>query len=226
MQNLPRVQWSPLVLSLEVAIVATSLAAAIGTALGAALARRGVPARDGLEALVTAPLVLPPTVLGYYVLVAIGRESALGRAFEALTGGTIVFSKTGCVVAAFVGALPYVVRSSRVALAGVDPSLVRAARTLGASPSRAFFTIELPLARSGIAAGIALAFARSLGDFGVTLMVAGNIPGETRTASLAIYDAIQAGRSGEAAGMILVLSAIAIAALYLVNKLVGGARAV
>jgi molybdate transport system permease protein len=167
-------------------------------------------------------MVLPPTVLGYYLLVALGRTSALGRLFEALTGGTIVFTRTGAVVAATVGALPIVVKSGRAALEAVDPTLLAAARTLGAGPARAFFTIALPLAARGVVAALMLAFARSLGDFGVTLMVAGDIPGQTQTASLAIYDAIQAGRDAEALGLALVLSAIALGVLYGVNKL--GAR--
>jgi molybdate transport system permease protein len=125
-------------------------------------------------------------------------------------------------VAATVGALPLVVKTGRAALEGVDPTLVRAARTLGATSSRAFFTVQLPLAARGLAAALMLAFARSLGDFGITLMVAGDIPGETQTASLAIYDAIQEHRDAAALGMVLTLTAVAIAILYGVNKLTGG----
>jgi molybdate transport system permease protein len=164
-------------------------------------------------------MVLPPTVLGYYVLVAIGRRSALGHAWESLVGAPLVFTAAGAVVAAAVGSLPIVVKSSRAALEAVDPTLVAAARTLGASVPRAFFTVRLPLALPGISAGVMLAFARALGDFGVTLMVAGDIPGQTQTAALAIYDAIQAGREAQAAGMIAVLSGIAVATLYVVNRL-------
>ena len=162
---------------------------------------------------------MPPTVLGYYVLVSLGRRSAIGGAFESLTGATIVFTQTGAVVAATIGALPVVVKSARAALEAVDPVLVLAARTLGASPLRAFLTVQLPLATGGIVAGLMLGFARSLGDFGVTLMVAGDIPGETQTASLAIYDAIQANREGEALGMVSVLTGVAVALLYGINKL-------
>jgi molybdate transport system permease protein len=158
-------------------------------------------------------------VLGYYLLVALGRSSAVGRAFEALTGSSIVFTRAGAVVAAAVGALPIVVKSSRAALEEVDPVYVQAARTLGAGAVRAFFTVRLPLAARGILAAVCLAFARSLGDFGVTLMVAGDIPGETQTASLAIYDAIQARDEGGALQMVLILSAIAVGILYAVNLL-------
>jgi molybdate transport system permease protein len=159
------------------------------------------------------------------LLVAIGRRSFLGHAVEALTGSPIVFTRAGAVCAAFVGALPLVVRFGRTALEAVDTTLVHAARTLGASPMRAFFTIRLPLAGRGIVAALMLAFARSLGDFGVTLMVAGDIPGETQTASLAIYDAIQAHQEEEALGMVLVLSAVAIGLLYVINRMTRRRRA-
>jgi molybdate transport system permease protein len=212
---------SPLALSLEVAMVATALAAILGIAVATALANLRFPGRDFVDGVFTAPIVFPPTVLGYYLLVALGRRSAIGHAFEAVFGESIVFTRTGAVVAATVGALPLVVKSARAALEAVDGSLVRAARTLGAGPTRAFFAVQLPLASRGVAAALMLAFARSLGDFGVTLMVAGDIPGETQTASLAIYDAIQDHREGAAAGMVATLTAIAIAVVYAVGKLSG-----
>lgn len=212
-------EWFPLALSFQIAAAATAIAAVIGVAFAALLANVRFPGRDWLDVLLTAPMVLPPTVLGYYLLVAIGRKSAIGSAFESIFGSPIVFTRTGAVVAATVGALPLVVKFGRAALEEVDVTLIRAARTLGASPWRAFFTIQLPLATRGIVAALMLAFAKSLGDFGVTLMVAGDIPGETQTASLAIYDAIQAQNDNEALGMVCVLSAIAIVILYVVNKL-------
>ena len=211
--------WQPLLLSFQVATLATLLAGTVGTALGAALALGRWRGRDVLDVLVTSPLIVPPTVLGYYVLVLLGRRSPLGQAFEALTGSPIVFTRTGAVVAATIGALPFVVKAARSAIEAVDPALARAARTLGATRLRAFATIVLPLARPGVAAGLMLGFARALGDFGVTLMVAGNIPDETRTAALAIYDAVAANRESEAAGMMAVLSALAIVVLYTANKL-------
>lgn len=212
---------SPLALSLQVALLATSLAGVVGIALATLLARRAFPGRELLDVLITAPMVMPPTVLGYYLLVVVGRRSFIGKTFESLTGESIVFTVTGAVVAAFVGALPLVVKSARASLEGVDETLLFAARTLGAGPLRAFFTVHLPLAARGIVAGVMLGFARSLGDFGVTLMIAGDIPGETQTASLAIYDAIQARRESEALGMIAILTGAAIAILYVVNKLSG-----
>jgi molybdate transport system permease protein len=213
------VTWAPLVLSFQIAIIATVIATVLGIAIGVGLANPRVWGRNLLDAILTAPMVMPPTVLGYYLLVALGRHSVIGRAYESLFGSSIVFTRTGAVVAAVVGALPLIVKSSRAALEGVNPTLLRAARTLGAGPWRAFFTVHLPLAAPGIVAGVVLGFARSLGDFGVTLMIAGDVPGETQTASLAIYDAIQANREGEAIGMIVVLTSLVIAALFLFNKL-------
>lgn len=211
--------WAPLSLSFQVAIVATFLATVVGIALGLLLSSKRTWGRDLIDAITTAPMVMPPTVLGYYVLVSLGRNSAIGRAYESLTGSSIVFTRTGAIIAAAIGSLPLVVKSARAALEGVDPTLIKAARTLGASPARAFLTVHLPLASRGLYAGVMLAFARSLGDFGVTLMVAGDIPGETQTAALAIYDAIQSHRENEAAGMVAILTSITIGALYLVNKL-------
>jgi molybdate transport system permease protein len=211
--------WQPLLLSFEVAAVATVVATLSGVAIAVALASRRTPGRDLIDAVTTAPMVLPPTVLGYYVLVALGRNSVIGRAFEAVTGSSIVFTRTGAVVAAAIGSVPLVIKSARAALEDVDPTLIQAARTLRAGPLRAFLTIHLPLAAGGLASGVMLAFARALGDFGVTLMVAGDIPGETQTAALAIYDAIQAHRETEALGMVLLLTSIAVVALYAVNKL-------
>jgi molybdate transport system permease protein len=209
----------PLALSLQIATVATLLAAAVGVGLATLLANVRFPGRDLVDVVVTAPIVLPPTVLGYYLLVSVGRRSFIGHAFEAIFGSPIVFTRTGAVLAATVGALPLVVKSGRAALEGVDVTLIRAARTLGAGAGRAFLTVQLPLAARGILAALMLAFARSLGDFGITLMVAGDIPGETQTASLAIYDAIQEHRDQAALVMVVALTTIAVAILYTVNKL-------
>ncbi len=197
------------------------MAAVLGIVVAAVLANVPFPGRDLVDVLVTAPIVLPPTVLGYYVLVAIGRRSGIGHAFEGIFGAPIVFTRAGAVVAATVGGLPLVAKSGRAALEAVDPTFVRAARSLGAGPVRAFVTVQLPLARRGVLAAVMLAFARSLGDFGITLMVAGDIPGETQTASLALYDAIQEHRDAAAMGLALSLTAVGIAVLYAANKLAG-----
>ncbi|WP_394820628.1 molybdate ABC transporter permease subunit [Pendulispora albinea] len=210
---------SPLALSLFVATVSTLVAAVAGLAIAALLATRRFPGRALLDVIITLPMVMPPTVLGYYLLVLLGRKSAIGHVYETLTGSSIVFTRTGAVCAAAVGALPIVVKSGRAALEEIDPRLIFAARTLGASPWRAFFTVRLPLAARGIIAASMLAFARALGDFGVTLMVAGNIPGETQTASLAIFDAILAQRDDDAFALVVVLTLVATAVLYSVNKL-------
>jgi molybdate transport system permease protein len=211
--------WAPLLLSLRVAAIATVIAIVVGVGLGALLAWKRTPARDLIDAILTAPMVLPPTVLGYYLLTAIGKHSAIGRAWHSVFGSDIVFSVTGCVVASTVEALPMVIKSARTALAGVDPTLVAAARTLGAGPVRAFFTVGLPLAMPGIVAGATLGFARALGDFGVTLMIAGDIPGDTQTAPLYVFDQVTGGHDTLANGMIAVTTAIAIAAMYAANRL-------
>lgn len=211
--------WAPLVLSFEVAAIATVLSGTAGIVLGGILARLRFPGRELLDVLITAPMVLPPTVLGYYLLVVLGRHSAIGRGYEAMTGSSIVFTRTGAVIAATLGALPLVVKATRAAMEEVDPDVVAAARTLGAGPLRVFATVVLPLSMGGLLAGLSLGFARALGDFGVTLMVAGNIPGLTQTGSLAIYDAVQAGRDTEAAGMAAVMTAAAVLVLYGANKL-------
>ena len=211
--------WQPLILSFQVAFFATLLATVTGVLIGLWLTSTRAYGRDLIDAITSAPMVMPPTVLGYYVLVALGRNSAVGRGWEALFGSSIVFTRTGAVVAATLGSLPLVIKSARAALEGVDPTLLKAARTLGAGPVRTFVTVHLPLAARGLVAGVMLAFARSLGDFGVTLMVAGDIPGETQTAALAIYDMIQSHQERAAAGMVAVLTSITIIALYVVNKL-------
>jgi molybdate transport system permease protein len=202
-----------LLLSFEVASLATCLATLLGVGLAGVLAAPRVWGREVIDAAITAPMVLPPTVLGYYVLVLLGRESALGHAFEALTGSAIVFTRGGAVLAATIGALPLICKAARAALESVDMRLVGAARTLGRSALQAFFSVRLPLARRGIVAGILLGFARALGDFGVTLMVAGNIPGQTRTASLAIYDAVLSGRDADATELSLIMTALAMTVL-------------
>ena len=213
------IDLGPLLLSFQVASLATVFASVFGVAIAGLLSTPRLWGRELIDAAITAPMVLPPTVLGYYLLVLLGQESSLGHAFEALTGSPIVFTRGGAVVAATIGALPLVSKAARAALESVDARLVGAARTLGASRLRAFFTISLPLARRGILAGIMLGFARALGDFGVTLMVAGNIPGHTRTASLAIYDAVLSGRDADAIRLSLIMTALAMAVLIAASYL-------
>jgi molybdate transport system permease protein len=213
--------WDALLLSIETAILATAIAAIIGGGLGKLLATRSFFGRDLVDALVMSPMVMPPTVLGYYALVILGVNSPIGRGFEAIFGSPIVFTRTGVLVAAVIGAVPLVAKGARTAFEGVDRGLISAARTLGATPWRAFYSVELALALPGIASGLMLGFARSLGDFGLTLMIAGDIPGVTQTAPLAIYDAVQGNRDADALAMVAVLTAIALVCLFVANKLLG-----
>jgi len=213
------VDWSPLWLSLRVATLATLAAAAAGILIGYLLAEGRFRGRSALESLLTLPLILPPTVLGYYLLVALGRQSTLGALFERVTGMPLVFTWQGAVVAATIPALPYVIRTARASFEGIETSVREAARIDGASRLQQFWRIALPLARRGITAGVTLAFARALGEFGATLMVAGNIPGRTQTMPIAIYDAVSAGRWEAATLMVLVLSAVAVVVLMITGRL-------
>ncbi len=217
--NLERVDWSPLLLSLRVATFATAAAALTGTLLGFVLAEGRFSGRRVLESITALPLILPPTVLGYYLLVTLGRRSTLGGLVERVTGVPLVFTWQGAVVAAAVASFPYVVRTARAAFEDVEPAVREAARIDGASRSQQLLFVLLPLARRGIAAGVALAFARALGEFGATLMVAGNIPGRTQTMPIAIYDAVQAGQWDLASILVGVLTVVAVAALLLVSRL-------
>jgi molybdate transport system permease protein len=213
------VEWFPLALSLRVAALATLLAAAVGVPLAWLLARRRFPGRDLVSVLVLLPMVLPPTVLGYYLLVAVGRGSPVGRAVEALGLGRIVFTPAAAVLAAFVAAVPFLARAAQAGFEGVDRTYEEAARTLGRSELAVFATVTVPLAWRGIVAGVALAFARAMGEFGATLMVAGNVPRRTQTASIAIYDAVQAGRMADAHLLAILLSLLAGGVLLLLTRL-------
>lgn len=197
-----------LLLSLEVALFASLLAGSLSLGVIALTHKR--KGATLVDAVLTAPLVLPPTVLGYYLLTLLGRRSPLGIAFESLTGTSFVFTRTGAVIAASVTAFPLILQTARAAIDAVDATLLDAARTLGATRLQALKRVAFPLASRGLAAGLLLGFARAIGDFGVTLMVAGNIPGETQTASLALYDAMLAGRDDEAFRLALVLTGLAV----------------
>lgn len=200
------VDMTALRLSFQVAGLATGLCLVIGLPLAWFLARRRFWGREVLVAVATLPLVLPPSVLGYYLLTAMGRNSAFGRFLEDELGIQLVFTWQGAGVAAAVVALPLLVRSAQAAFETIDPELEKVGLTLGRSPLAVFFTVTLPLASRGVLAGVALAFARALGEFGATLMVAGNIPGRTQTMPLAVYDAVQAGDMGMANTLALVLT--------------------
>ncbi len=214
-----QVDWFPLWLSLRVAAISTVVAVAAGLWLAYLLANRDFRGKEVLDAAVTLPLVLPPTVLGYYVLVLLGRASPLGRVYEWLFGGPLVFTWQAAVVAALFHSFPLLVKSARAGLESVDHSFERAARNLGASEWRLFWKVTLPLARRSVLAAAALAFARALGDFGVTIMIAGNIPGRTQTVAVAIYDAVESGNGALARVLAIVISALALVILALANHL-------
>jgi len=213
------VNWFPLWLSLRVAAVATLISLALGLWIAYLLANRRFRGKELLDALVTLPLVLPPTVLGYYLLVVLGRSSPLGHIYEWVFGGPLVFTWQAAVVASTLHAIPLLVKSARAAFETVDRSYEKAARNLGASDWRVFWRVTLPLSRRAVIAATVLAFARALGDFGATLMIAGDIPGRTQTAAIAIYDAVEAGDTMVARVMVLVLSVMAMAIVYAANRL-------
>lgn len=203
---------SPLELSLRVASLATLFSFVAATLMAWLLARKRGPLPALLDALCTLPLVLPPTVLGYYLILLVGRRGVFGH-WLADMGINLIFSWQGAVVAATVVVFPLIYKSARAALEQVDPHLENAARTLGSSEWRVFVSVSLPLAWKGIFAGLMLAFARGMGEFGATLMIAGNIPGKTQTLALAIYDAFQAGNDAQAVWLVIITSAVCVSLL-------------
>ena len=203
---------SPLELSLRVAGLATLISFVASTLMAWLLARKRGPLPALLDAVCTLPLVLPPTVLGYYLILLVGRRGLLGQ-WLADVGINLIFSWQGAVVAATVVVFPLIYKSARAALEQVDPHLENAARTLGSSEWRVFVSVSLPLAWKGIFAGLMLAFARGMGEFGATLMIAGNIPGKTQTLALAIYDAFQAGNDAQAVWLVVITSAVCVSLL-------------
>ena len=208
--------FEPLWLSLRVSLLATLLVAGAGIPLAWLLARRRFWGRELLNGLTSLPLVLPPTVLGYYLLVLLGQQSPIGQWLNRM-GWPLVFTWRGAVIAAAVASFPLLVLTARAGFEGVDRRLEDMARTLGRSELAIFWRVTLPLAWPSLLAGAALTFARALGDFGATLMVAGNIPGRTQTASIYIYDLLQANRRAEAGGMALVVTGLALL-LFLISQ--------
>lgn len=211
--------WVPLALSLKVAVWATLLSGALGVALGWLLARVRFVGRDLFDTVLTLPMVLPPTVMGYYLLVVLGRQGAIGQWLDQMLGIRLVFTWQGAVVAASIVVLPLVVKPARAAFESVDPQLEDAARVLGLSDAAVFFRVTLPLAWRGIMAGLLLGFARAMGEFGATLMVAGSIHGQTQTLSVAVYEAVQAGQDDLANTLVIILSVVCITVLLLARSL-------
>jgi molybdate transport system permease protein len=214
--------WPALILSLQVAGWATAITLVLGVAVGYLLARARFPGRDLLDTLLTLPMVMPPTVLGYYLLVLLGRRSTFGAWLHDSFGINLIFTWQGAVIAASVVAFPLVFKPARAAFEAVDGQLEQAARVLGVSEMGVFFRVTLPLAWRGIMAGVLLAFARALGEFGATLMVAGSIPGKTQTLSIAVYEAVQAGQDDTANLLVLITSALCITVLLLAGRLAPG----
>lgn len=225
LQTLHDIDWTPLWLTLRVATLATAAACVGGVALGWLFARTRLPGRRLLEAVCMLPLVLPPTVLGYALLLLMGRRGPLGGWLREHVGYSLIFHWHGAVLASALVALPLVLKAASTAFAQVDRTLEAAARTLRQSRWSTFVRVTLPLAWPGILAGALLAFARAMGEFGASLMVAGSIPGQTQTASMAIYDAVQAGRDDLALLLSLVISALSVFILVASQRLLGGGGA-
>jgi molybdate transport system permease protein len=218
--------WSAIGLSLRLATATTLILLVVGLPLAGWLALSTRRGRWAVDALVALPLVLPPTVLGFYVLVALGPRSPIGRVYEAFTGSAIVFSFEGLLVASVLYSLPFAVQPFAAAFAAVDRNLIETAWCLGASRARTFMRIVVPLARPGIVAGAVLSFAHTVGEFGVVLMVGGNIPGSTRTVSISIYDDVQAfdyGRAGRTAAILFAFSFVVLATTYRLQRRSGRA---
>ncbi len=207
----------PLYLTIKVSVTSAVFAVAAGLALAWAMAKRDFPGKNLLDTLVMQPLVIPPTVLGYYLLTVFGAASPLGRFLEGF-GIRIVFTWKGAVVASFISSFPLFVKPARAAFEGVSADLENAARLLGKSEFEVFRTVTLPLAWRGLAAGAVMAFARATGEFGATLMVAGNIPGLTQTMPLAIYDAVQTGNNFAANVMVGIITLFSFAVLYAAGR--------
>jgi molybdate transport system permease protein len=205
--------------TLGIAAAATAWILPPGVALGWALSRCGWRGRAAVEALVSLPLVLPPTAVGLALLLLLGRDGLLGGPLHRWLGIEVAFTWKAVVVASGVVAFPLLVRSVRSALEEVDPRLLGVARTLGRGPAGAFFAVHLPLAWRGVLAGTVLAFARALGEFGATVLVAGNIPGRTQTLALAIFQRVQVGRDREAMVLAGVSALLAFAAMVAVEWL-------
>ena len=206
--------WRPFWLSIQTTALSAIFILIVGLVLAYILARANFRGKLILETAVNLPLILPPTVVGYYLLLMMGRGSVLYEIF----GLRVIFTWQGAAIAGAIAGLPMMIQASRAAIAEVDKEIEDAARVDGASEWRVFFSVTLPVARQGIIAGFVLGTARALGDFGTTLMVAGNIPGRTQTMPLAIYDAVQALRYDDATLMVIVMTSLAFSVLWLTYR--------
>jgi molybdate transport system permease protein len=213
------IDWQAFRLTVELAVVVSAILIAIGLPLAWWIAFSRWHWKFLVEALVALPIVLPPTVLGFYVLVALGSQSPVGRWWESLTGHTLAFTFTGLVIGSILYSLPFAVQPFAASFSSVDRKLLAASATLGASPLRTFFRVVIPLSVPGLVTGVVLAFAHTMGEFGVVLMIGGNIPGVTRTVSIGIYDQVQASNYAAANAMALLLLVFCFAVLTLVYGL-------
>ena len=213
-------EWEVVALSLRVAVEGTLIGLPIALLVGWLLAKSSIPGKALLDTLVTFPLVLPPVVTGYFLLILLGRNGPIGQLLHDLFGVDVVFTWVAAALAAGLVSLPLMVRAIEVAMANVDPRLEFASRTLGAGPLRTFLGVTIPLARRGILAAVLLAFARGLGEFGATIVVAGNIPGRTQTVPLALFNRIETGDDAAAVRLITVSLILAFASLLLHHRLV------
>lgn len=210
---------TPLWLTLKIALLATLMAGLVGIALGWWMSQRRFVGKNVVDALLMLPMVLPPTVLGYYLIVVIGRNGIIGQYLDRWFGINLMFTAQGAVIAASLVSLPLVYKAARAAFEDVDGRFLHAARTLGAGEFEIFLRVTLPLAVRGITAGLMLAFARAMGEFGATLMIAGNLPGKTQTLSIAIYDAVQAGNDAQALWLTLVISVVCVVVLVVSGRM-------
>jgi len=209
-----------ILLSIKVAAVATLINIPIAVYIGWLIGRRNIRGKLILETVISLPLALPPVVTGYFLLILVGRESAIGQISQFLFGNDIVFTWVASAIAASVVSFPLMVRAIIVAMQGVDTTLERSARSLGAGPIRTFLQITLPLCYNGLVAGILLGFVRAIGEFGATIVVAGNIPGRTQTIPLAIYSKVQLGKDSEAINLIIISTVLAIITLIIHHWLI------
>lgn len=211
------IDWHPLFLSVKVGLLAVFFVSVLGLPLARFLARRNFHGKRAIESIITLPMVLPPSVVGYGLLMLIGKNGLIGKPLHEI-GITVIFTWWAAVLAATVVAFPLMYQSANAAFSSVDVNYEKAARTLGASELRIFFTITLPLALPGIAAGLVLSFARAMGEFGATLMIAGNIPGQTQTMPIAIYFAVEAGDHTTARVLVTIITVFSFAVIYGVNR--------
>lgn len=209
--------WFPVLLSLRVACIAVFIVTIVGIPISRLMSRRDFPGKDLLEAFFTLPLVLPPSVIGYGLLILIGNRGLLGKSLAGM-GISILFTWWAVVMAATVVSFPLMYQSAKAAFKSIDVNFEKAARTLGASETRIFFTISLPLAWPGLVAGLILAFARAMGEFGATLMIAGNIPGQTQTIPLAIYFAVESGDDPTAKTLVAIVTLFCFLLIFWVNR--------